>query len=278
VTRGTLLGLALLSVLACNRTFDPASKVVGLRVLAIRAEPPEVPPGQATTLDALAFDTSGAPLATSWMACTEPALLGTGTINPDCVKQQTAPFLIPLGQGIPLTATLPMINPSIFGPPDPSGGLYLPVRLQVETADDLVSAIYRMRLAQGDAPPNHNPSLAAVLVVPPAGEPTPLDPATPLDVSAGGKVTLRATFVDGSAESYSLSSGGTQTTVTELLRVSWFATAGSFDNPVTGESKPDTVFTADGVLPPAGSPIDLYVVGRDERGGTDYTHRQLVLR
>ena len=28
-------------------------------------------------------------------------------------------------------------------------------------------------------------------------------------------------------------------------------------------------------LPPSGTAIDLWIVGRDERGGTDYLHRTL---
>jgi hypothetical protein len=93
-----------------------------------------------------------------------------------------------------------------------------------------------------------------------------------------GKVTLRAIFASGSAETYQVALPGQTRTVIELLNASWYATAGSWSEQVTGEAKPDTVWTADIHLPPVGSLIDVWVVGRDERGGTDFLHRVLVLR
>jgi hypothetical protein len=62
------------------------------------------------------------------------------------------------------------------------------------------------------------------------------------------------------------------------LRVSWFATSGSFSESVTGEAKPDTVWHLDTHLPAPGATIDVYIVGREERGGTDFAHRAFILR
>jgi hypothetical protein len=62
------------------------------------------------------------------------------------------------------------------------------------------------------------------------------------------------------------------------LNATWYATAGSWSELITGEAKPDTVWTVDIHVPPPGSVIDVWVVGRDERGGSDFLHRAFVLR
>lgn len=258
---------------ACNKSFTPADHVEGLRVLAIKAEPPEAAPGAMTTLTALAVDTSGAAISVDWAACTEAAIPGTGIVNPDCLQKDTAAFLAELGAGTPLAATVPMIDPNIFAPPDASGGLYLPIRARVSTSGDRIDVIYQMRFGQSTMP-NHNPTLASVEVVAADGTTAPLDEATPLAVSSGQAITVRATFTPESVETYT----GQGKMLTEQLRVSWFATGGTFSEPVTGIPKPDTVWTAVDPLPTSGSIIDVWVVGRDERGGTDFVHRVFQLR
>ena len=258
---------------ACNKSFTPAEHVEGLRVLAIKAEPPEVAPGAMTTLTALAVDTTGAQIIVDWAACTEAALPGNGIVNPDCLQYASAPFLAPLGSGGAIMATLPMIDPNTFAPPDASGGLYLPIRARTHTSADQVDTIYQMRLAQGQ-PPNHNPTLAGVFVVAGDGSTTPLDETAPPEVSLGQTLKLRATFTPDSAETYT----GQRGTLTEELRIAWFATGGTFSEPVTGPEKPDTVFSAVDPVPASGATIDLWIVGRDERGGTDFVHRALTFR
>ncbi len=81
--------LALLGSAGCLEDFDPPSKLDSLRILAIRAEPPEARPGETVTLDALTFapaDASPPPegasvpgeaVAWSWRAC----FLASGQIN-----------------------------------------------------------------------------------------------------------------------------------------------------------------------------------------------------
>jgi hypothetical protein len=57
-TAPILLVPALLALAACGPDFDPASEVQGLRVLAVRAEPPELaPPGDASAPSRAALDT-----------------------------------------------------------------------------------------------------------------------------------------------------------------------------------------------------------------------------
>src|SRR5262249_20673743 len=152
----------------------------------------------------------------------------------DCFTEDTAPFLAPLGSGIPVSVVVPTIAPADFGPPDASGGLYLPIRLRTSAGTDKLDAAFLLRLAQGGTP-NQNPRLDQVLIVPAMGAPMPTDEMTPAPVHADDHITLRATFVPGSAEMYQINLPGQSKAATELLRVSWFATSGSFSEAATGE-------------------------------------------
>lgn len=68
------LGLTIAVALAgCGSDFDPSSRVVGTRVLAVRADQPYARPGETVNLEALAFDTKGRTLTWAWTTCLNPA-------------------------------------------------------------------------------------------------------------------------------------------------------------------------------------------------------------
>jgi hypothetical protein len=262
-------------------------------VLAIKAQPPETPPGQKSMLTALTVDTMGRPLDIGWSECLLPPLQGQ-IVNPDCLLGPAASSRRPLGSGPQLEVTMPaMDSVQSLGLPDATGGVYLPLIAQVTAGSDTLVASYRLRLGTG-SPANQNPMLTGVFTVvapeagaadagsPGAGEVvTALDPATPPVVHSGDQLTLRASFAPGSAEAYQIQDprGNAGTImprgVTETLTLSWFATAGSLSEGSSGVERPDQVLKLDQHLPPGGTAIDLWVVGRDERGGTDYVHRTL---
>jgi hypothetical protein len=105
-----------------------------------------------------------------------------------------------------------------------------------------------------------------------------------IPIQSNQTITLAPAFAEGSAEEYpAVQVDPNDVThphlclARELLRVSWFATAGSFNAGTTGDGDANT-FTADKHLPPSGSIIDLFIVGRDDRGGMDSLHRQLLLQ
>ncbi|MFO0748051.1 MAG: hypothetical protein U1F43_20685 [Myxococcota bacterium] len=123
-----IIGLVL-AASACDDGLPSATKVTGFRVLAVRAEPPEVAPGDSVALDALMVDPSGAvPDSIKWYACivadTGTGFFGgssetqtsggDGTPLPtdgyggSCEKRALAhePFTLELGEGP--TATLPV--------------------------------------------------------------------------------------------------------------------------------------------------------------------------
>ena len=166
-----------------------------------------------------------------------------------------------------------------------TGGWYVPLIARASAGDARLSYGYRLRLAAGQ-PPNRNPQVVSVVHGAPhakdaaTGEPTePLVEGTPVFLAAGQEVTLRAAFADGDAESYDVVIPGTAPrTVVEALSVYWFATGGSFSEDVTSPAKPDTKLRLDERVPASGTTIDLWLIGRDERGGADFLHRTLVVQ
>lgn len=273
--------IAGLALAGCGTTFAPASLVEGLRLLGAKAEPPEAAPGDTVAFDAWVVDTDKRMVDIVWTACLAPPVPGMGTINGACLSTDMGGPFIPLGRGVTINAVIPSVPPNVLLSPDITGGQYLPIRLGVTAQSDDDSGVYRLRLA-GTMARNKNPSLASIdLVVLSNGKVvlrTPLDANTPLQVISGTSMVLRATFTPDSAETYTVVNGdGTTRSVTETLTAQWFASGGSLDNETSGADVDET-FTADKHLPPAGGVIDLWVVGHDERGGTDMMHRQLVLR
>lgn len=270
--RGGVMLAVLIAVAGCQSFPDPpVSFVAGLRVLGIKAEPPEAAPGGAGTISALAVDTTGATPDAVWGACFATPMTGTA-VNPDCVA--AGADLQPMGQGLSITATMPPVSAESLGGPDITGGVYLPLVGNVRDASGTVAAVYRWRLA-GSAPANTNPGLASVYRLDAGGGMVDLDPASPTPVAAGDALSLGVTFAPGSAQDYTRADGAP---VTEILTTSWFCTAGTLSFEKTSAQQPQTVLHLDQRLPPAGSAIDLWAVARDERGGTDFAHRVLLLQ
>lgn len=283
------LALAILFAAGCTSEFDPASFVDKLRLLAVKAEPPDVAPGFATMLSATTANPGGSAPTITWDACLLPPPPATGeAVNQDCIAlPEGDPSLVPFGQGDSVAATMPMLSPSMIGLPDQTNGFYLPVRVKLDTGGSSLVAFFRLRIFLGALtanPPNHNPSLTGIFTVPVAdagaAEESPLDPTTPATVHENYQLNLRALVTGDSQEAYKVYDGDPRTTpprdVTETVRISWFTTAGRFTNDVTGVDKPDTTLILDKHLPPSGSVIDLWAVARDERGGSDVLHRTLL--
>lgn len=66
----------------------------------------------------------------------------------------------------------------------------------------------------------------------------------------------------------------------ESIAVAWFATAGSFDSDRTGRSAADPAVTSDNgwTAPATPGPVRLWVVLRDDRGGTGWAEYALEVR
>ncbi|HXJ21113.1 MAG TPA: hypothetical protein VMT03_12855 [Polyangia bacterium] len=271
------LGPILLAVAgpsACQSFPDPpVSFVAGLRVLGIKAEPPEVPAGATSDLTTLAVDTAGNAITATWTECFVAPLPGQ-TVNPDCLTGLSSSNSQAIGSGLDITVTMPQVTAESLGSPDSTGGVYFPFAAQVTNGADEVLPVYRLRLADGGSV-NHNPAILSLSNTDSSGTATPLDPQSPMPVTTGQKLSLSVTVSPDSAESYVRADG---TNVTEVVTTSWFCTAGELSFEKTSDAQPLTVLSLDQRLPAPGSTIDLWAVARDDRGGMDYTHRELLLQ
>jgi hypothetical protein len=261
-------------VSACQSFTDPpVTFVAGLRVLGIKAEPPQVAPGESTTVATLTVDTDGSTPTASWSECFVPPLPGQ-TVNRSCIDGSSASQLQPIGNGLTISVVMPQVTPDSLGAPDATGGVYLPLVAAVAASPQALTAVYRLRLADA-GPPNANPTIAGIYSVDASGGMSALDPATPTPVRSGDALSLTATFAPDSAQTYVAADGSA---VAEILTTSWFCTAGDLSVEKTSATQPQTVLHLDQRLPSAGAQIELYAVARDERGGTDFAHRTLLLQ
>jgi len=267
-------GCVLVWLGGCQSFSDPpVSFVAGLRVLGIKADPPQIAPGASTTVTTLVVDTYGGTPAASWSQCLLPPLPGE-TVNTDCVDGTAGAALQPIGDGLTIPFVMPQVTAASLGAPDATGGVYLPLVAFVDASPQTLTAVYRLRLAD-DAPPNANPTIADVFSVDAAGTMSALDATAPTLVHTGGALSLTVTFAPDSAQTYTAADG---TVTTETLTTSWFCTAGELSFEKTSATQPVTVLHLDQRLPSTGAQIDLYAVARDERGGTDFSHRTLLLQ
>ena len=253
----------------------PRTFIDGPRVLAIKAEPPSVPPGGSTTVTALIVGTGGETPSVSWARCRRAPRPGEA-INPDCVDTAQADYLEPIGDGTTITTTMPDdVTAAALGQPDATGGVYLTLVARVTVAGETLVATYRLRLqSAGDVNSEPGPDRPAGSSTPPASRPRSTRRAPPT-VHAGDRLTLQVAVADGSVETYPPPLGGARrargaahVVVLDRGDVQRGAQRGS------GRRPPCSSWTM--LLPPAGSAIDLFAVIRDDRGGTDYVHRTLT--
>ena len=98
-------------------------------------------------------------------------------------------------------------------------------------------------------------------------------------IATSQTVTLQADFSADSAETFPVWNVVTLTLdiQRESLRVSWFATGGSFEHDVTGRSETDPETFTQNVwhAPETPGPVYLWTVLRDDRGGIDFAAAEI---
>lgn len=258
---------ATLTALGCNDDLAGATLVDGLRLLAVQAEPPEITaPGQTVTFHAYAVDTHGGTIAISWSAC---LLRNAGAVDPACITG--ADGKVALGEGEEITVAVPPYSLDALGPPDGTGGVYLPIVLHLAVPDDTVDAVYRLRVA-GGGPLNQNPRFAVI---------EPFRGTSPQPAYAGDHMNLVPRFLNDSFQQYEVpdpeAGPGIRKLVQETLTVQWFATAGTFGTETTSALQVEP-FVLDRRLPKRFGSFDLWAVGHDERGGTTIIHETIVMQ
>src|SRR4029079_6047758 len=130
---------------------------------------------------------------------------------------------------------------------------------------------------------NLNPVIDQV-VLDPDGAATSLvgaSAATGVTVSSRAPVALQASWLSDVPESYPVWDLASRMLVThrESLRVSWFASAGSFTKDTTGrgEEEPELFARNDWTAPRESGNAHFWVVLRDSRGGIDFASFDLLV-
>ncbi len=298
-SRGVLL-LGLAWAASCRPDLgERESLVTETRILAVRGDPPEAKPGETVRYSLLVASPVGAvPFpAASWAFCLSAKLLTeNGAVSAVCLSDA----VLPLAER---AATVEAVTPSdacaLFGPdvasadlrprdPDVTGGYFQPVRVTLLEQQEAKVAFGMQRITcnLGNAAAdvardfgvryvaNRNPELAA-LTASRDGRPLALD-----EIARGTTVTLRAPWTEGSAEGYVAYDPATRALVSrrESLRVSWFATGGTFRNDRTGRGEEELdAFSENQWTAPAEAGVTaLFVVLRDSRGGMSFSTYALV--
>jgi hypothetical protein len=189
---------------------------------------------------------------------------------------------------------------------DPTGGYYQPLRVIGPTPP---VTIERTRIACGLASgsgddrtafmrryhANQNPMLSMIEIERADGTRVSIDPAMPVPIAlrANERVTLHASWPDCGTSVDALSMNGctgaepyllydsvslSLIEAREAMRLSWYATGGALDVDRTGVTNADTSTTWSNVwTAPAAGPASLWIVVRDDRGGTGWSRIDVVV-
>ena len=304
VTLALGAGLAL-GAPSCKPDFGERESFVDrTQVIALRIDPPEAKPGEAVTTSLLVVSPSGPVDAppVSWAFCATPKLLTeNGSVSAACLTNGVVPIADARGG---VSAPLPMSGCFDFGPetqsaevrprdPDVTGGFFLPIRARLAgdggealTAFGFARLVCNLANAPADLAAqfraqykrNENPTLLPIDVhLEGAALPAALDA-----IPRSAHLVLRASWRPEDAETYALFDVQNQVIVTrrESLRVSWYATAGSYLQDRSGrtEDEPDT-FTENTWTAPDDARVSyLSFVLRDARGGMAFTTIALTTR
>ena len=232
-----------------------------LRILGIRAEPPEVAPGDTTRLDALVADPKGAgrPQTWTWALCTPDPAAGVSSCSDPS-------RLVPLGTGTSETLVVPTNALDAVPVPQQATGIDAFVVLQVTAPPaDRELGFKRLRISHSSTP-NRNPRIAALRVGGTEDD--------PVSVASGEQISFLVATTAGAAQPYSDAAG----THAEDLSVQWLVTGGTVDRFTTFVDSSEHIaissWTADGDA--ASSPTTLWAVMHDGRGGIDWASRLVV--
>jgi hypothetical protein len=300
--------LVLPALAGCSDDFAPYSLLDRLRILAIQAEPATPLPGESATLSALTFAPSWETPSMRWSWCPVQATASDDYACP--VDEATADQLFTAylapgaslpGRELGSAATATFVNPfsatalaslcasglasSLYARGfDCDDGYPITVVLDAATTSAALRAGFVLRLPASAAPElNHNPSPAGLSLASDALT----EPPVSVRLAPGETFELSADIPASTAEPRSIpASEGPPGQRLERLTTSWFVSAGKLDKDRTsfidGVASLDEMssnrFTAPAAdaWPPGGL-VEFAAVLRDDRGGSGWLVRQVVL-
>jgi hypothetical protein len=291
----------------------PPSLVTEPRIIAVRQEPPEVAPGAKVMAEVFAVAPQGRilppPDGASWDLCVAPKPPSeNNVVSRACVGGSG---LQPAGMGPSVSLTMPITACALHGPDTPptkpgepplrprdadvTGGYYQPVSVRLKASGDQAFGLERLRcnlpgvsvdVAQEFGKrylANKNPVIASLDLdgVPLVAVTDPAAPPPAAMVQPGRKVTLALVWPDEVRESFPVFDVGRREIVDHLeeMVVSWFITGGVLDRDRTGrgEAEPENTVGNTWTAPTTAGPVHLWVVLRDNRGGTAVAEYRLQI-
>jgi hypothetical protein len=285
-----LTAMAFAALVACKPDLPARESIVtSQRLLAIKAEPAEAAPGAQVTYAALVADASGTVqnALIAWSTCASPPKPGeNGAVASVCQHGGDLRAIATASGSVP--AAMPTDACALFGPdapaggyrpadPDATGGYYQPV--VALTSNETSTFLHRVACNLANAPAdlaaqfgkqyvkNANPKIRALRI--------------PDRVDAGARASFAIDWSSDDAESYVAFDAATQSIVSkrEAMRVSWFATAGDYDDDRTGRAEDDGATTSSNgwLAPSSAQTVHVFVVIRDSRGGVDFAAKDVVV-
>ena len=299
----TASGLTMLLLAACEQTWKPVHVIDSLRVIGVRAEPPEVRPGQSTQLEALALDPTrpGEQTTMLWLGCEpDPYAQNRGACgNVDDIGSPATlsdPSMLPAGVKIIGLGSRAVYSTSarlfdVLPPNDPvrqkgtigtvinvAVGAEVPITATMDELREVLEkvarkeiasqlTVFRVRVSE-NAQQNRNPFIDTLSV---NGERVPMGGTVRLLESAPHELDLTAHDFESFDEPKA--DGGTEAR-TESIIVAWYTSAGRFDYDrvsLSGDLK--SQLTAAGGRRDDSDPLPpdrrgrLWAVARDTRGG-----------
>lgn len=260
-TAAALLAAAL-ALAGCMDDFSPQSDLLGLRVMALVADPLELAPGQSITIRATEYVPAGAVVADRrWSFCplTAGAVAAYACAVPQC--EVTVP-----GTGAEVTLNPTQLIQSCLGwtgttPPAQVPDVIEPVfRYRITTGDATREAILQLPQWTRQAPPDPNlpPVIQAVQIGGVTWSPGAVLPVLPVN----GALPVRLLIDPASVQTFVDAAGVTQT---ETMTGYFYTTAGTFSNGITTGT--DTTVDLEGASVAPGQVAQLWVVALDLRGG-----------
>lgn len=301
----TLATTCVVAVPACFPKFEDRPYLLSEpTVLAVRSTPAELPPNLPMALDALVATPDGTatgPLG--WAFCTEPRRAEERTsVTADCLNGDKLAAIAD-----PTMVTMPMDACFQFGPvspptmgsndvprrpsdPDPTGGYYVPVRVDyspttgagassfgfVRVRCDLAGATRDVFDAfQMSYTNNVNPQVGAFTL---AGQ-----AQTQMAVSQGATVDFALALPASDAEAFPIYTAidGLLSDAVETLTVSWYVTDGTLTRSkqtLTADELAAGAFATSWTAPATAGTVYGWAILRDDRGGVDWQAFELTVQ
>jgi hypothetical protein len=272
--------LVIVSNLVACSDFDPRSLLQAPRVIGVVAEPPEVGIGDSLTLTSVEY---GQDIEErTWSIC----LLSLGVFGDFACLDESLEVTLTEGtetvelsftaDGIDVFALLTEFSQSTEAQAAAAncgdacigrdGGMQTFLDLQIELktrwADGSAMTTYKaVRVRFDDVERNQNPDISDLLV---DGEATPaaVSAKTSVTLSVSNDVAVLQRYVDDGGRAYD-----------EEVTLTWYSTAGEFESAVTYGEDLDTVLILPATL--TTDTVEVLVVARDGRGGTDYLRAEI---